>query len=63
MSLSQDHDDFFELISTKYLSDTRYSASVQAAAARLFLSCSVNVIVRFEFQMPFIFLYLIMFYH
>nr|XP_011467203.1 PREDICTED: DDB1- and CUL4-associated factor homolog 1 [Fragaria vesca subsp. vesca] len=40
----RDHDDFFELISTKYLSDTRYSASVQAAAARLFLSCSVNVI-------------------
>ncbi|XP_050366514.1 DDB1- and CUL4-associated factor homolog 1 [Argentina anserina] len=43
-TLVREHDDFFELISAKYLSDMRFSASVQAAAARLFLSCSVNVI-------------------
>lgn len=54
-SLSQEYDDFFELISSKYLSDTRYTASVQAAAARLLLSCSLTWIVRFEFHLLFFF--------
>ncbi|KAM1776862.1 hypothetical protein ACFX11_043606 [Malus domestica] len=38
----REHEDFFELISSKYLSDTRYSVAVQAAAARLLLTCSLT---------------------
>ncbi|KAM5566240.1 DDB1- and CUL4-associated factor [Rosa sericea] len=49
-NLVREHDDFFELISAKYLSDTRYSASVQAAAARLFLSCSLTLIYPHVFE-------------
>ncbi|KAL9227175.1 hypothetical protein vseg_002899 [Gypsophila vaccaria] len=38
----RDNDDFFELISSKFLSDSRYSISIQAAAARVLLSCSLT---------------------
>lgn len=48
-SFCQEHDDFFELISSKYLSETRYSVAVQAAAGRLLLSCSLTWIVRLLF--------------
>ncbi|XP_024020803.1 DDB1- and CUL4-associated factor homolog 1 [Morus notabilis] len=41
-TLVRDNDDFYELISSTYLSETRYSVSVQAAVARLLLSCSVT---------------------
>ncbi|XP_048438328.1 DDB1- and CUL4-associated factor homolog 1-like [Pyrus x bretschneideri] len=41
-TLVRDHDDFFELISSKYLSDARYSVAVQAAAGRLLLTCSLT---------------------
>jgi hypothetical protein len=35
----QDNDEFYELVFCKFLSDTSYSVAVQAAAARLLLSC------------------------
>ncbi|XP_074276417.1 DDB1- and CUL4-associated factor homolog 1 [Silene latifolia] len=38
----RENDDFFELISSKFLSDSRHSISVQAAAARVLLSCSLT---------------------
>ncbi|KAG9440226.1 hypothetical protein H6P81_020391 [Aristolochia fimbriata] len=41
-NLVRENDDFFELISSKFLSDSRYSTSVHAAAARLLLSCSAT---------------------
>lgn len=41
-TLVRENDDFFELISSTYLSETRYPVSVQAAVARLLLSCSVT---------------------
>lgn len=47
--LTQENDDFFELISSRYLSEARYPASVQAAAARLLLICSQIWLVRFFF--------------
>ncbi|KAJ8451308.1 hypothetical protein Cgig2_014080 [Carnegiea gigantea] len=37
-----ENDEFFELISSKFLSESRYSMSVQAAAARVLLSCSLT---------------------
>lgn len=40
--LVRENDDFFELISVKYLSETRYPTSLQGAAARLLLSCSLT---------------------
>lgn len=39
-NLVRENDEFFELISSKFLSESRYTTSVQAAAARLLLSCS-----------------------
>ncbi|KAG6698391.1 hypothetical protein I3843_08G018000 [Carya illinoinensis] len=39
-NLIRENDDFFELISSKFLSETRYPTPIQAAAARLLLSCS-----------------------
>jgi hypothetical protein len=42
----QDNDEFFELISSRFLSETRYSTSIQAAAARLLMTCSLTWIVR-----------------
>ncbi|KAE8056460.1 hypothetical protein FH972_013233 [Carpinus fangiana] len=41
-NLVRENDDFFELISSKFLSDTRYPPSIQAASARLLLSCSLT---------------------
>ncbi|KAL8171430.1 hypothetical protein V2J09_023234 [Rumex salicifolius] len=39
-TIIRENDDFFELIASTYLSETRYSMAVQAAASRLLLSCS-----------------------
>ncbi|KAL2925727.1 DDB1- and CUL4-associated factor-like protein 1 [Bienertia sinuspersici] len=41
-NLIRENDEFFELISSKFLSESRYSISVQAAAARVLLSCSLT---------------------
>ncbi|XP_043706657.1 DDB1- and CUL4-associated factor homolog 1-like isoform X2 [Telopea speciosissima] len=41
-NLVQENDDFCELISSKFLTETRYSTSIRAASARLLLSCSVT---------------------
>ncbi|KAF7138759.1 hypothetical protein RHSIM_Rhsim07G0173400 [Rhododendron simsii] len=41
-NLVRDNDEFFELISSTFLSETRYAVSVQAAAARLLFSCSLT---------------------
>ncbi|CAB4297178.1 unnamed protein product [Prunus armeniaca] len=49
-NLVREHDDFFELISSKYLSETRYSVAVQAAAGRLLLSCSLTWIYPHVFE-------------
>ncbi|XP_022937370.1 DDB1- and CUL4-associated factor homolog 1-like [Cucurbita moschata] len=38
----RENDEFFELISSKFLSDARYSSSIQAAASRLLISCSLT---------------------
>lgn len=43
----QDNDEFFELISSKFLTERRYSVSVKAAAARLLFSCSLTWMVEF----------------
>ncbi|KAF7830210.1 DDB1- and CUL4-associated factor-like protein 1 [Senna tora] len=51
-SLIRENDDFFELISSKYLSDTRYTTSIQAAAARLLLTCSLTWIYPHVFEEP-----------
>ncbi|KAI4376223.1 hypothetical protein MLD38_014009 [Melastoma candidum] len=39
-NLIRDNDEFFELISSKYLSEARYSPAVQAAAVRLLMGIS-----------------------
>ncbi|GMH10738.1 hypothetical protein Nepgr_012579 [Nepenthes gracilis] len=39
-NLVRENDEFFELIASKFLSESRYSISVQAAATRLLLGCS-----------------------
>ncbi|KAJ0802302.1 putative transcription factor WD40-like family [Helianthus annuus] len=41
-NLLRDNDEFFELISVKFLSETQYSVSVKAAALRLLFSCSLT---------------------
>ncbi|KAL8099818.1 hypothetical protein AgCh_032180 [Apium graveolens] len=41
-NLIRENDDFFELISSKFLSESRYSISVQAAAVRVLFSCSLT---------------------
>nr|XP_043627546.1 DDB1- and CUL4-associated factor homolog 1 [Erigeron canadensis] len=41
-NLIRDNDEFFELISVKFLSETRYSVAVQAASLRLLFSCSLT---------------------
>lgn len=41
-NLLRDNDEFFELLSAKFLSETRYPLSVQAAALRLLCSCSLT---------------------
>ncbi|KAJ6803246.1 DDB1- and CUL4-associated factor-like protein 1 [Iris pallida] len=39
-SLVRDNDEFYELISSKFLSESRYSVAVRSASARVLLSCS-----------------------
>eukprot|EP01018_Ginkgo_biloba_P013118 Gb_32239 [translate_table: standard] len=39
-NLLRENDDFFELVSSKFLSETRYSTGVRAAAERLLLACA-----------------------
>ncbi|XP_072965690.1 DDB1- and CUL4-associated factor homolog 1 [Typha angustifolia] len=39
-NLVKENDEFYELISSKFLSENRYSVSVCSAAARLLISCS-----------------------
>ncbi|XP_031255133.1 DDB1- and CUL4-associated factor homolog 1-like [Pistacia vera] len=51
-NLLRENDDFFELISSKFFSESRYSTSVQAAAARLLLSCSLTWIYPHVFEEP-----------
>ncbi|XP_050220286.1 DDB1- and CUL4-associated factor homolog 1 [Mercurialis annua] len=51
-NLIRDNDEFFELISSKFLSETTYSTSVQAAAARLIMSCSLTWIYPHVFEEP-----------
>ncbi|XP_068659133.1 DDB1- and CUL4-associated factor homolog 1-like [Aristolochia californica] len=49
-NLVRENDDFFELISSKFLSDSRYSTSVHASAARLLLSCSATWMFPHAFE-------------
>ncbi|PON65616.1 Regulatory associated protein of TOR [Parasponia andersonii] len=49
-TIVRENDDFFELISSTYLSETRYPPSVQSAVARLLLSCSVTWIYPHVFE-------------
>ncbi|KAL6541831.1 hypothetical protein OROGR_011317 [Orobanche gracilis] len=48
----RENDDFFELISAKFLLENRYSTSVRAAAARLILSCSLTWTYPHVFEEP-----------
>ncbi|KAL3650987.1 hypothetical protein CASFOL_007390 [Castilleja foliolosa] len=41
-NLIRENDEFFELISCKFLTESRYSISVQAATTRLLVSCSLT---------------------
>ncbi|KAK9000889.1 hypothetical protein V6N11_081371 [Hibiscus sabdariffa] len=51
-NLIRENDEFFDLISSKFLSESRYSTTVQAAAARLLLSCSVTWTYPHVFEEP-----------
>ncbi|KAJ8555323.1 hypothetical protein K7X08_012819 [Anisodus acutangulus] len=51
-NLIRDNDEFFELISSKFLSERRYSVSVKAAAARLLSSCSLTWMYPHVFEDP-----------
>ncbi|KAJ4826144.1 hypothetical protein Tsubulata_030551 [Turnera subulata] len=51
-NLIRENDEFFELVSSKFLSETRYSTSVQAAAARLLISCSITWSYPHVFEEP-----------
>ncbi|CAJ1973783.1 unnamed protein product [Sphenostylis stenocarpa] len=48
--LIRENDEFFELISSRFLSETRYSTSIQAAAGRLLLCCSLTWIYPHVFE-------------
>ncbi|KAJ4962876.1 hypothetical protein NE237_022815 [Protea cynaroides] len=41
-NLVRENDDFYELISSKYFTETRFSTSIRAASARVLLSCSAT---------------------
>ncbi|KAL8536722.1 hypothetical protein ACS0TY_012053 [Phlomoides rotata] len=41
-TLIRENDEFFELISSKFLTENRYSLSVQTATTRLLISCSLT---------------------
>ncbi|XP_012076280.1 DDB1- and CUL4-associated factor homolog 1 isoform X2 [Jatropha curcas] len=49
-NLVRENDEFFELVSSKFLSETRYSISIQAAASRLLMSCSLTWIYPHVFE-------------
>ncbi|KAK6912401.1 hypothetical protein RJ641_022002 [Dillenia turbinata] len=49
-NLVRENDEFFELISSKFLSESRYTTSVQAAAMRLLLSCSLTWVYPHVFE-------------
>ncbi|KAK4756656.1 hypothetical protein SAY87_006783 [Trapa incisa] len=49
-NLVRENDEFFELVSSKFLSESRYSTSVQAAAARVLLSCSLTWVYPHVFE-------------
>ncbi|VFQ86507.1 unnamed protein product [Cuscuta campestris] len=49
-NLIRENDEFFELISSKFLSERRYSMSVQAAATRLLFSCSLTFVYPHVFE-------------
>ncbi|KAJ7966081.1 DDB1-and CUL4-associated factor-like 1 [Quillaja saponaria] len=49
-NLIRENDEFFELISSKFLSETRYPTSVQAAASRLLLCCSLTWLYPHVFE-------------
>ncbi|XP_027084209.2 DDB1- and CUL4-associated factor homolog 1-like isoform X1 [Coffea arabica] len=49
-NLVRENDEFFELLSAKFLSESRYSVSVQAAAARLLFSCSLTFVYPHAFE-------------
>ncbi|MED6201184.1 hypothetical protein PIB30_092395 [Stylosanthes scabra] len=51
-SLIRENDEFFELISSKFLAETSYSTAVQAATARLLLCCSLTWIYPHVFDEP-----------
>ncbi|CAN0926388.1 DDB1- and CUL4-associated factor homolog 1 [Linum grandiflorum] len=51
-NLVRDNDEFFDLVSSRILADTRYSTAVQAAAARLLMSCSPTWIYPHVFDEP-----------
>ncbi|CAH9074092.1 unnamed protein product [Cuscuta europaea] len=49
-NLIRENDEFFELISSTFLSERRYSVSVQAAATRLLFSCSLTFMYPHVFE-------------
>lgn len=51
-NLIRDNDEFFELISSKFLSENRYPVSVKAAAARVLFSCSLTWMYPHVFEDP-----------
>ncbi|KAK4746979.1 hypothetical protein SAY87_026016 [Trapa incisa] len=51
-SLVRENDEFFELVSSKFLSESKYSTSVQAAAARVLLGCSLTWVYPHIFEDP-----------
>ncbi|XVE53452.1 hypothetical protein DITRI_Ditri03aG0004200 [Diplodiscus trichospermus] len=51
-SLVRENDEFFDLISSRFLSESSYSTSVKAAAARLLLGCSLTWIYPHVFEEP-----------
>uniref|UniRef100_A0A7N0U836 LisH domain-containing protein n=1 Tax=Kalanchoe fedtschenkoi TaxID=63787 RepID=A0A7N0U836_KALFE len=50
--LLRDNEEFFELISSRFLSQTGYPISVQAASARLLVSCLLNWMYPHVFEEP-----------
>lgn len=51
-SIIRENDDFFELISLKFLSENGYSTAVRAASVRLLLCCSLTWIYPHVFEEP-----------
>ncbi|KAH9322089.1 hypothetical protein KI387_016728 [Taxus chinensis] len=49
-NLLRENDEFFELVSSKFLSDTRYTTGVRAAAGRLILACASTWVYPHVFE-------------